>query len=202
RYVACRWSLPGTHGGRPALDPDGPDCVFRTALVDDRRGGRPLPLGCIPRGPCAMPSRRRSDRPERFDPRGFGESPRVPSALHLVRAANVQLRRRRGRDRAPVSQDPLVTLVTAPSERPVASRSRSYRLVSGNGGNQDSRRTIQLSYVGVSWSGASREPTLTSISSPVRAKTEEPQRGQKERPSNSRVSPATVTASSANTADV
>jgi len=31
------------------------------------------------------------------------------------------------------------------SERPVASRSRSYRLVSGNGGNQDSRRTIQLS---------------------------------------------------------
>jgi len=43
-------------------------------------------------------------------------------------------------------------LVTAPShrschllsERPVASRSRSYRLVSGNG-NQDSRRTIQLS---------------------------------------------------------
>ena len=30
-------------------------------------------------------------------------------------------------------------------ERPVASRSRSYRLASGNGGNQDSRRTIQLS---------------------------------------------------------
>src|SRR5688572_26652058 len=44
-------------------------------------------------------------------------------------------------------------LVTAPSpvratyssKRPLASRSRSYRLVSGNGGNQDSRRTIQLS---------------------------------------------------------
>ena len=44
-------------------------------------------------------------------------------------------------------------LVTAPSrrcciyssKRPVPSRSRSYRLVSGNGGNQDSRRTIQLS---------------------------------------------------------
>ena len=42
--------------------------------------------------------------------------------------------------------------VTAPSHRSctysskrlVASRSRSYRLVSGNGGNQDSRRTIQL----------------------------------------------------------
>jgi hypothetical protein len=32
-----------------------------------------------------------------------------------------------------------------PQKRPVASRSRSYRLVSGNGGNQDSRRTIQLS---------------------------------------------------------
>jgi len=32
-----------------------------------------------------------------------------------------------------------------PSKRPVASRSRSYRLVSGNGGNQDSRRTIQSS---------------------------------------------------------
>jgi hypothetical protein len=31
------------------------------------------------------------------------------------------------------------------SERLVASRSRSYRLVSGNGGSQDSRRTIQLS---------------------------------------------------------
>jgi len=31
------------------------------------------------------------------------------------------------------------------SNRLVASRSRSYRLVSGNGGNQDSRRTIQLS---------------------------------------------------------
>jgi hypothetical protein len=31
------------------------------------------------------------------------------------------------------------------SKRPVASRSRSYRLLSGNGGNQDSRRTIQLS---------------------------------------------------------
>jgi hypothetical protein len=31
------------------------------------------------------------------------------------------------------------------SKRLVASRSRSYRLVSGNGGNQDSRRTIQLS---------------------------------------------------------
>jgi len=30
-------------------------------------------------------------------------------------------------------------------KRRVASRSRSYRLVSGNGGNQDSRRTIQLS---------------------------------------------------------
>jgi len=35
--------------------------------------------------------------------------------------------------------------VTYSSKRPVASRSRSYRLVSGNGGNQDSRRTIQLS---------------------------------------------------------
>ncbi|WP_437804458.1 hypothetical protein [Sorangium sp. So ce693] len=34
---------------------------------------------------------------------------------------------------------------TYSSKRPVASRSRSYRLVSGNGGNQDSRRTIQLS---------------------------------------------------------
>src|SRR5512143_2440472 len=32
-----------------------------------------------------------------------------------------------------------------PSKRPAASRSRSYRLVSGNGGNQDSRQTIQLS---------------------------------------------------------
>src|ERR1700735_5044825 len=31
------------------------------------------------------------------------------------------------------------------SKRPVASRSWSYRLVSGNGGNQDSRRTTQLS---------------------------------------------------------
>ena len=31
------------------------------------------------------------------------------------------------------------------SKRPVASRSRSYRLLSGNGGNEDSRRTIQLS---------------------------------------------------------
>jgi hypothetical protein len=35
--------------------------------------------------------------------------------------------------------------VVSTSKRPVASRSRSYRLVSGNGGNQDSRRTIQLS---------------------------------------------------------
>ncbi len=35
--------------------------------------------------------------------------------------------------------------VTYSSKRPVASRSRSYRLVSGNGGNQDSRRWIQLS---------------------------------------------------------
>ena len=34
---------------------------------------------------------------------------------------------------------------TYASKRPVASRSRSYRLVSGNGGNQDSRRMIQLS---------------------------------------------------------
>ena len=34
---------------------------------------------------------------------------------------------------------------TYSSVRRVASRSRSYRLVSGNGGNQDSRRTIQLS---------------------------------------------------------
>ncbi|WP_236617105.1 hypothetical protein [Litchfieldella anticariensis] len=34
---------------------------------------------------------------------------------------------------------------TYSSKRPVASRSRSYRFVSGNGGNQDSRRTIQLS---------------------------------------------------------
>ena len=34
---------------------------------------------------------------------------------------------------------------TYSSKRLVASRSRSYRLVSGNGGNQDSRRTIQLS---------------------------------------------------------
>ena len=31
------------------------------------------------------------------------------------------------------------------SERPVASRSRSYRLVSGNGGSQDSRRMTQSS---------------------------------------------------------
>ena len=35
--------------------------------------------------------------------------------------------------------------LTYSSERPVASRSRSYRLVSGNGGNQDSRRTVQSS---------------------------------------------------------
>ena len=48
---------------------------------------------------------------------------------------------------------------TYSSRRLVASRSRSYRRVSGNGGNQDSRRTIQLSWVGISWSGASREPT-------------------------------------------
>ena len=34
---------------------------------------------------------------------------------------------------------------TYSSKRPVASRSRSYRLVSGNGGNQDSRRTVQSS---------------------------------------------------------
>jgi hypothetical protein len=34
---------------------------------------------------------------------------------------------------------------TYDSERPVASRLRSYRLVSGNGGNQDSRRTVQSS---------------------------------------------------------
>jgi hypothetical protein len=34
---------------------------------------------------------------------------------------------------------------TYSSERPVASRSRSYRFVSGKGGNQDSRRTIQSS---------------------------------------------------------
>ncbi len=30
------------------------------------------------------------------------------------------------------------------SDRPVGSRSRSYRLLSGNGGNQDLRRTVQL----------------------------------------------------------
>ncbi len=36
-------------------------------------------------------------------------------------------------------------LATYSSERPVASRSRSYRLVTGNGGNQDSRRTVQSS---------------------------------------------------------
>jgi hypothetical protein len=50
-------------------------------------------------------------------------------------------------------QDPLVTSqrrvrtvrATYSSKRPVASRSRSYRLVSGNGGNQDSRRTVQSS---------------------------------------------------------
>jgi hypothetical protein len=40
---------------------------------------------------------------------------------------------------------PRIIRATYPSNRPVASRSRSYRLVSGNGGNQDSRRTIQLS---------------------------------------------------------
>ena len=34
---------------------------------------------------------------------------------------------------------------TYSSKRPVASRSRSYRLVSGNGGNQDSRRMVQIS---------------------------------------------------------
>jgi hypothetical protein len=39
----------------------------------------------------------------------------------------------------------LVVRATYSSKRPVASRSRSYRLVSGNGGNQDSRRTIQSS---------------------------------------------------------
>ena len=50
-------------------------------------------------------------------------------------------------------QDPFVTSqrrlrivrATYSSKRPVASRSRSYRLVSGNGGNQDSRRTVQSS---------------------------------------------------------
>ena len=40
---------------------------------------------------------------------------------------------------------PLAFRATYSSKRPVTSRSRSYRLVSGNGGNQDSRRTIQLS---------------------------------------------------------
>ena len=40
----------------------------------------------------------------------------------------------------------------------MASRSRTYRLVSGNGGNQHSRRTIQLSQVGISLSGPSRDP--------------------------------------------
>jgi hypothetical protein len=40
---------------------------------------------------------------------------------------------------------PDLTRATYSSKRPVRSRSRSYRLVSGNGGNQDSRRTIQLS---------------------------------------------------------
>src|SRR5205823_14368986 len=49
------------------------------------------------------------------------------------------------------------------SKRPFPSRLRTYLLVSGNGGNQDSRRTIQLSQVGVSWSGASRDPRFTSI---------------------------------------
>ena len=34
---------------------------------------------------------------------------------------------------------------TYSSKRPAGSRLRSYRLASGNGGNQDSRRTIQLS---------------------------------------------------------
>lgn len=34
------------------------------------------------------------------------------------------------------------------SDRPDPSRSRSYRLFTGNAGSQDSRRTVQSSYVG------------------------------------------------------
>lgn len=44
----------------------------------------------------------------------------------------------------------LVQSAAYSSKRPVASRSRSYRFVSGNGGSQDSRRTVQSSYVGLS----------------------------------------------------
>src|SRR5947208_10968806 len=47
--------------------------------------------------------------------------------------------------RSSVPGSGLVVLATYSSKRPVASRSRSYRRLSGNGGNQDSRRTIQLS---------------------------------------------------------
>ncbi|GAP96667.1 hypothetical protein NIES2104_32100 [Leptolyngbya sp. NIES-2104] len=36
--------------------------------------------------------------------------------------------------------------------------------------------------MGISWLGASSDPRFTSISSAVRAKTDEPQRGQKNRP--------------------
>ena len=48
-------------------------------------------------------------------------------------------------DRSIYGMAPCTVRATYSSKRLVASRSRSYRLVSGNGGNQDSRRTIQLS---------------------------------------------------------
>jgi hypothetical protein len=63
------------------------------------------------------------------------EVPRLCASL-IVRAKSQKCRRHRR---------PRTVRATYFSKRPVASRSRSYRLASGNGGNQDSRRTVQSS---------------------------------------------------------
>ena len=74
----------------------------------------------------------------------------IPSPVHepdyVARAAALS-RGRAGTRRAGVRRvaDVSRNRPTYSSRRPVASRSRSYRLSSGNGGNQDSRRTIQRS---------------------------------------------------------
>jgi hypothetical protein len=101
------------------------------------------PRSCVGSTACEGRPLQRPDRSEPWCGRSRGKS-HAPRSTDDSEAARIGVRARVQRPEISHRTRPPVR-ATYSSKRPVASRSRSYRLVSGNGGNHDSRRTIQLS---------------------------------------------------------
>lgn len=132
-----KYSLPSgaktkaeTEDNAPAKIPPSPGLNGNRHRQVEMIGNRPRPV--IPSNGQAPEHERRHSRAQSRRNRG-----RSPLRIGLDRSSD-----------APISS-PLGELgadcPAYPSKRPVASRSRSYRLVSGKGGNQGSRRMVQSS---------------------------------------------------------